>query len=143
MISMIPDSRIPGALCCQSRDPPGSHAQTWLLLDALSHGSANGNRAIKSWILSKPGFLSNIVRETLIQFTLFPSDKKEPKQMGSLGTTVCHELLEMDFFVGGRVGEQKKETEKTDLVRNHLSLNSGGGEGSMRSIWSCDLEHVS
>lgn len=81
---------------------------------SLTHGSAKarGNRPIKSWILNKPGSLSNTGRETLIQFTLFPSDKKGPKQMELWGTMVCHELSEMGFWGVGVAGKQKKETER-------------------------------
>ena len=63
------------------KDFPGSHIQARLLSDAPRHNlaKASGNGAKKSSILNKPGFLSTIVRETLIQFTLFPSDKKKSK----------------------------------------------------------------
>lgn len=50
----------------QPRDSPGSHAQTWFLSDApeLSQGQWKQGQK-RSWILNKPGFLSNIVERRL------------------------------------------------------------------------------
>lgn len=80
-----------------------------------SSAKASGNRAKISWILNKLGFLSNIVREILIPFTPFPSDKKEPKQNGSLGTMVCCELSENDFFFKEGWWKGEEETRRKEL----------------------------
>lgn len=45
------------------------------------------------------------------------------------GTMVCLELSEMGFWGVGVAGKQKKETEKTDLVRNYLCGAPGWHSG--------------
>lgn len=79
-----------------------------------THGSAKacGNRAIKSWLLNKPGFLSSIVRGILIQFTLFPSDKKGTKQMVLWGTMVWPWAFQNGFLGGGGCWETEERNWK-------------------------------
>lgn len=87
----------------------------------LNHGSAKagGNRAKRSWILNKPGFLSNIVERPLSVLFFSNQIRKSQSRWGhwELWCTMSFRKWIFFFFFRRR---RKKETEKTNLSGNYL-----------------------